>query len=44
MDNAIPITYTLTIDGDTFKGKGAADFNNQKQEFDITGTREKKDK
>jgi hypothetical protein len=44
MDNAIPIDYTLTIDGDSLKGKGAAEFGGQKQEMAITGTREKKDK
>jgi hypothetical protein len=44
MDNEIPIDYTLTIDGDKFKGKGAAEFGGQKQEFDIEGKREKKDK
>ena len=44
MDNTIPIEYTLTIDGDKLKGKGAAEFGGQKQEFDIAGTREKKDK
>jgi hypothetical protein len=44
MDNEIPIDYTLTIDGDTFKGKGTADFGGQTQEFDIEGKREKKDK
>ena len=43
MDNEIPIDYTLTIDGDKFKGKGAAEFGGQKQEFDIEGKREKKD-
>ena len=43
MDNTIPIDYTLTIDGDKFKGKGAAEFGGQKQEFDIEGKREKKD-
>jgi hypothetical protein len=41
MDNEITIEYTLTIDGDKLKGKGAAEFGGQKQEFDITGTREK---
>ena len=41
MDNEIPIDYTLTIDGDELKGKGAADFGGQKQEFDIEGKREK---
>lgn len=44
MDNTIPIDYTFTIDGDKLKGKGAAEFNGQKQEFEISGTREKKDK
>ena len=44
MDNEIPIDYTLTIDGDKLKGKGAADFGGQKQEFDMNGNREKKDK
>lgn len=41
MDNTIPIDYTLTIDGDKFKGKGASDFGGQKREFDIEGKREK---
>ena len=44
MDNTIPIDYTLTINGDALKGKGAAEFGGQKQEFDIEGKREKKDK
>jgi hypothetical protein len=44
MDNVIPIDYTLTIDGDKFTGKGSAEFGGQKQEFDMTGTREKKNK
>ena len=44
MDNTIPIDYALTIDGDELKGKGEADFGGQKQEFDIEGKREKKDK
>jgi hypothetical protein len=42
MGNEIPIDYKLTIDGDKLKGKGAADFGGQKQEFDIEGKREKK--
>ena len=41
MGNEIPIDYTLTIDGDKLKGKGASDFGGQKQEFDINGKREK---
>ena len=44
MGNEIPIDYKLTIDGDTLKGKGASEFGGQKQEFDIVGKREKKDK
>jgi hypothetical protein len=43
-DNEITVEYTLTIDGDKLKGKGAAEFGGQKQEFDISGKREKKDK
>jgi hypothetical protein len=44
MGNEIPIDYKLTIDGDKLKGKGGAEFGGQKQEFDIEGKREKKDK
>ena len=44
MGNTIPIDYTLTIEGDKLKGKGTSDFGGQKQEFDIEGKREKKDK
>jgi hypothetical protein len=44
MGNEIPVEYTLTIDGDKLKGKGAAEFGGQKQEFDMNGKREKKDK
>ncbi len=44
MDNEIPLDFTLTIDGDKFKGKAASDFGGKKQEFDIDGKREKNDK
>ena len=44
MGNEIPIEYKLTIDGDKLKGKGAAEFGGNTQEFDIEGTREKKNK
>jgi hypothetical protein len=44
MDNEITVEYTLTINGDKLKGKGAAEFGGQKQEFDMSGKREKKDK
>ena len=43
MDNRIPLDYKLTVTGDKLKGKGASDFGGRKQEFDIEGTREKKD-
>ena len=41
MGNEITVEYKLTIDGDTLKGKGAAEFGGQKQEFDIEGKRDK---
>src|SRR5205085_11249145 len=41
MGNEIPLDFTLTIDGDKFKGKAASEFVGQKQEFDINGKREK---
>jgi hypothetical protein len=44
MGNEITIEYTLTIDGDKLKGKGAAEVGGEKREFDIEGKREKKDK
>ena len=44
MDQEFPLDFTLTIDGDTFKGKAASNFGGNKQEFDIEGKREKKDK
>src|SRR5436190_12413138 len=44
MGNKIPIAYKLTITGDKLKGKGASEFGGKKQEFDIEGKREKKDK
>lgn len=44
MGNEIPIDYKLTIDGDKLKGKGSSDFGGRKQEFEITGKREKKNK
>jgi len=42
MDNEFPLDFTLKIDGDKFKGKSAAEFMGNKQEFDIEGKREKK--
>jgi len=44
MDKKIAFEYKLTIDGDMLKGKGAAEIGGQKEEFDIAGKREKKDK
>jgi hypothetical protein len=44
MGNEFPLDFKLTIDGDKLKGKAAAEFGGQKQEFDIEGKREKKDK
>src|SRR5207253_9197662 len=44
MDNTITVEYTLTIDGDKFKGKGAAEFGGEKREWDSEGKREKKDR
>jgi hypothetical protein len=41
MDNMIPVDYTLTINGDQLKGKGASEFGGEKREFDIEGKREK---
>jgi hypothetical protein len=41
MDNEFPLEFTLTIDGDKLKGKCAAEFGGQKQEYDINGKREK---
>jgi hypothetical protein len=44
MGNEFPLDFTLTIEGDKFKGKSAAEFGGQKQEYDISGKREKKDR
>lgn len=44
MGNEFPLDFTLTIQGDTLKGKAASDFGGKKQEFDIAGKREKMDK
>jgi hypothetical protein len=44
MDNKFTVEYKLKIDGDKLKGKGAVEFGGKKQEFDIEGKREKKDK
>jgi len=44
MENKIAIEYKFTITGDLLKGKAVGEFGGQKQEFDIEGKREKKDK
>src|SRR6516165_9680744 len=44
MDQEFPLDFTLKIDGDKFKGKAASEFGGKKQEWDINGKREKKDK
>jgi hypothetical protein len=44
MDREFPLDFTLKIDGDRFKGKSAAEFGGNKQEFDIEGKRENKSK
>ena len=44
MGKEFPLDFTLTIEGDKFKGKAASDFGGTKQEFDIEGKREKKGK
>jgi hypothetical protein len=41
-DMKIKVDYKLTVEGDAIKGKGAVEVGDQKQEFDITGKREKK--
>ncbi len=44
MENEFTVEYKLTIDGDKLKGKGAVEVGGEKREFDIKGSREKKDK
>ena len=44
MGNEFPLDFTLAIEGDKFRGKSAAEFGGQKQEYDIEGKREKKGK
>ena len=44
MDDGITVEYTLKIDGDKIKGKGASDFGGEKREWDIEGKRQKNDK
>ena len=41
MGTKITVEYKLKIDGDSFKGKGAAEFMGEKHEFDIEGKKDK---
>jgi hypothetical protein len=43
-DNKYNIEYKFTITGDKLKGKGGLTSGGEKREFDIEGSREKKDK
>ena len=43
-ENKYNVEYKFTIDGDKLKGKGTVENAGQKTDFEITGTREKKDK
>jgi hypothetical protein len=43
MDDGITVEYKLKTDGDKLKGKGAAEFAGEKQEWDIEGKRQKND-
>ena len=44
MDEGIKVDYTLKIEGDKLKGKGAAEFGGDKQEWDIEGKKQKDDR
>ncbi len=44
MGREIPIDYTFTVEGDKLKGKGEAEFDGQKQGFEIEAKREKEKK
>ena len=44
MDDGITIEYTLKIDGEKLKGKGAAEFGGEKREWDIEGAKQKDEK
>jgi hypothetical protein len=41
MDMELTVEYTLSIDGDKFKGKAAVEVGGEKREIDIEGKREK---
>jgi opacity protein-like surface antigen len=44
MDYKFPLDFKLTIEGNKLKGKCESQFGGQKQEWDLNGKREKKDK
>ena len=44
MDNKYNVEYKFIITGDKLKGKGAVERDGKKQDFDVEGKREKKDK
>lgn len=44
MDDGITVEYTLKIDGDQIKGKGAAEFGGEKRDWDIEAKRQKNEK
>ena len=44
MDDAITVEYTLKVDGDKLKGKGASEFGGEKREWDIEAKKQKNDK
>lgn len=43
MDTGINVEYTLKLDGDQLKGKGASEFGGERREWDIEGKRQKND-
>jgi hypothetical protein len=44
MEMKLTIKYKLKVEGDKLKGKGAVEVGGETREFDIEGTRAKKDK
>jgi hypothetical protein len=44
MDSDFPLDYSLKIDGEKLKGKAVVELGGQKQEYDIEGKREKKER
>lgn len=44
MSNEIPLEFTLTIEKDELKGKAEVDIGGQKQEYELSGKKDKKEK